>query len=96
MEPTLAKQPRKYTRRSDDERIADLEQKIAELKKMCNEAGVNPWIEVDGGCTPANTWKVLEAGANAIVAGSAVFKAPDYAEAIKGVRESKRPVVVNA
>lgn len=71
-------------------------QKIAELKKMCNEAGVNPWIEVDGGCTPANTWKVLEAGANAIVAGSAVFKAPDYAEAIKGVRESKRPVAVNA
>ena len=32
MEPTLAKQPRKYTRRSDDERIADLEQKIADLR----------------------------------------------------------------
>jgi thiamine monophosphate synthase len=40
--------------------------------------GVNPWIEVDGGVTPDNAWKVIEAGANAIVAGSAVFKAPSY------------------
>jgi ribulose-phosphate 3-epimerase len=39
---------------------------------------VNPWIEVDGGVTPDNAWKVIEAGANAIVAGSAVFKAPSY------------------
>jgi ribulose-phosphate 3-epimerase len=34
---------------------------------------------------------VLEAGANAIVAGSAVFNTPDYAEAITGIRNSKRP-----
>jgi hypothetical protein len=40
--------------------------------------GVNPWIEVDGGVTPGNAYKVIEAGANAIVAGSAVFKAPSY------------------
>jgi hypothetical protein len=40
--------------------------------------GVNPWIEVDGGVTPANAWKVIDAGANALVAGSAVFKAPSY------------------
>ena len=31
------------------------------------------------------------ASANAIVAGSAVFKAKDYAEAITGIRNSKRP-----
>eukprot|EP00983_Pelagomonas_calceolata_P000142 4278-Pelagomonas_calceolata.AAC.11 len=40
--------------------------------------GVNPWIEVDGGVGPDNAYKVIEAGANAIVAGSAVFKAPNY------------------
>lgn len=40
--------------------------------------GVNPWIEVDGGVTPDNAWKVIEAGANALVAGSAVFNSPDY------------------
>lgn len=42
--------------------------------------GLNPWIEVDGGVTPANAYKVIDAGANALVAGSAVFGAPDYAE----------------
>lgn len=40
--------------------------------------GVNPWIEVDGGVTPDNAWKVIEAGANALVAGSAVFNSPSY------------------
>jgi ribulose-phosphate 3-epimerase len=33
----------------------------------------------------------LEAGANAIVAGSAVFNAKDYKEAIAAIRDSKRP-----
>ncbi len=54
--------------------------------------GLNPWIEVDGGVTPANAYKVIDAGANALVAGSAVFGAPDYAEAIKGIKASKAPV----
>ncbi|KAK9669208.1 hypothetical protein RND81_13G115700 [Saponaria officinalis] len=66
--------------------------KISELRRMCAEKqGVNPWIEVDGGVGPANAYKVIEAGANALVAGSAVFGAKDYAEAIKGIKTSKRP-----
>jgi ribulose-phosphate 3-epimerase len=65
--------------------------KIQKLRQMCNERGLDPWIEVDGGLKVNNTWQVLEAGANAIVAGSAVFNAPDYAEAITGIRNSKRP-----
>jgi ribulose-phosphate 3-epimerase len=52
---------------------------------------VNPWIEVDGGVSPANAYKVIEAGANALVAGSAVFNSPDYAAAIAGIKASKRP-----
>lgn len=66
--------------------------KIQKLRQMCDERGLDPWIEVDGGLKPDNTWQVLEAGANAIVAGSAVFKAPSYADAIAGIRNSKRPV----
>ncbi|KAL0357463.1 UNVERIFIED_CONTAM: Ribulose-phosphate 3-epimerase, chloroplastic [Sesamum calycinum] len=54
--------------------------KISDLRRMCSEKGVNPWIEVDGGVGPKNAYKVIEAGANALVAGSAVFGAPDYAE----------------
>lgn len=65
--------------------------KIRQLREMCNERGLDPWIEVDGGLKANNTWQVLEAGANAIVAGSAVFNAPDYATAIEGIRNSKRP-----
>ena len=71
--------------------IPEVVPKIAKLRQMCGERGLDPWIEVDGGLKPNNTWQVLEVGANAIVAGSAVFKAPDYAEAIEGVRNSKRP-----
>jgi ribulose-phosphate 3-epimerase len=72
--------------------------KIRKLRQMCDERGLDPWIEVDGGLKGNNTWQVLEAGANAIVAGSAVFGAKDYAEAITGIRNSKRsePELVTA
>ena len=71
--------------------IAEMVDKVANLRQMCDQRGLDPWIEVDGGLKPNNTWQVLEAGANAIDAGSAVYKAPDYAEAIEGIRNSKRP-----
>lgn len=63
-------------------------QKIRDLRTMCDERGLDPWIEVDGGVKAGNAWKVIEAGANAIVSGSGVFNQPDYAEAIKGIRSS--------
>ncbi len=65
--------------------------KIQKLRAMCDERGLDPWIEVDGGLKAHNTWQVLDAGANAIVAGSAVFKADDYTTAISDIRNSKRP-----
>lgn len=65
--------------------------KIRKLRQMCDERGLDPWIEVDGGLKGSNTWQVLEAGANAIVSGSGVFKEKDYAKAIEGIRNSKRP-----
>ncbi|HEY9752982.1 MAG TPA: ribulose-phosphate 3-epimerase [Coleofasciculaceae cyanobacterium] len=65
--------------------------KIRKLRQMCDERGLDPWIEVDGGLKANNTWQVLEAGANAIVAGSAVFGQKDYTAAIAGIRNSRRP-----
>ena len=65
--------------------------KIQKLRQTLDERGLDAYIEVDGGLKTHNTWQVLEAGADAIVAGSAVFKAPDYAEAIEGIRNSKCP-----
>ena len=70
--------------------------KIRNLRRMCDERGLDPWIEVDGGIKAANAWKVIEAGANAIVSGSGVFNQPNYADAIQGIRDSKRPELAAA
>ena len=48
--------------------------KIAELKKLLTECGSDAIIEVDGGISAANVKEVLDAGADVVVAGSAVFK----------------------
>lgn len=76
--------------------IPEVLPKIRKLRQMCDKKGLDPWIQVDGGLKPHNTWQVIEAGANAIVAGSAVFKAADYASAIEGIRNSKRPELASA
>ena len=49
-------------------------EKLAETKKLVEERKLNCKIEVDGGITLGNLKKVLDAGANVIVAGSAIFK----------------------
>ena len=50
-----------------------------ELKAMCERHGVSPMIEVDGGISSKNIAEVVKAGANVLVAGSAVFKSEDPA-----------------
>lgn len=62
--------------------------KIRRLRRMCDEHGVNPLIEVDGGITAATAPLVTSAGANVLVAGSAVFGAPDRAAAIAELRHA--------
>ncbi|NBP98821.1 MAG: ribulose-phosphate 3-epimerase [Synechococcaceae bacterium LLD_019] len=66
-------------------------EKVRSLRRMCDERGLDPWIEVDGGIKANNAWQVIEAGANALVAGSAVFNTDNYAEAISSIRNSRRP-----
>jgi ribulose-phosphate 3-epimerase len=60
--------------------------KIQELRRVCTSKGLDPWIEVDGGQNGDNAGLAVNAGANAIVAGSAIFGAPDYAVAIGRIR----------
>lgn len=47
--------------------------KVWELKQMINAMGLETDIEVDGGVTLDNVGKVMDAGANIVVAGSAIF-----------------------
>ncbi len=60
--------------------------KIAELRALIEAGGYNIDIEVDGGVNLHNVADVRRAGANVIVAGSAIFGAEDYATRIADMR----------
>jgi ribulose-phosphate 3-epimerase len=60
--------------------------KLRDLVMLCRELRVNPLIEVDGGINDQNIAAIVSAGANVIVAGSTVFKAPDHAAEIDKLR----------
>ena len=62
--------------------------KLHELKAMCERHGVSPMIEVDGGVSEQNAGQICAAGANVIVAGSAVFKKDDRAAAIRAIKDA--------
>lgn len=60
--------------------------KIRALRKEIDYRGLKTLIEIDGGVNPETAKLCIEAGADVLVAGSAVFKAPDPAEMIKALR----------
>ncbi len=60
--------------------------KVAKVRKRIDELGLKTEIEVDGGVKPSNAADVIKAGADILVAGSAVFGSKDYAAAIKAIR----------
>jgi ribulose-phosphate 3-epimerase len=62
--------------------------KVSELRRICQMKEIDPWIEVDGGQNGENALLAVKAGADAIVAGSAIFRSHDYAAAISSLRQS--------
>ncbi len=68
--------------------MADQLPKIAELRAMIEAKNPACELEVDGGIAPDTAPLVVEAGANVLVAGSAVFGKSDRAAAIRAIRES--------
>lgn len=62
--------------------------KIRELRALCESRGLYPRIEVDGGENGDTAALAVEAGADVIVAGSAIFHSGDYAAAIERIRNS--------
>jgi ribulose-phosphate 3-epimerase len=68
--------------------LAEMLPKIRRLRAMCDERGLDPVIEVDGGENVTTAAQAAAAGATAIVAGSAIFRAQNYAAAIAAIRAS--------
>ena len=62
--------------------------KVERLRGMIDARGLDIVLEVDGGVTPANARRCVDAGADALVAGTAVFRGGPaaYAENIRAVR----------
>ncbi len=65
--------------------IASQLKKVGRLRAMVDRAGLDIVIEVDGGVTPANAASCVDAGATALVAGTAVFRG-DYAQNIRALK----------
>ncbi len=60
--------------------------KIREIKELSKEVNPSLLIEVDGGVDKTNVKAIIEAGANVIVAGSAIFNVGEISENIKALR----------
>ncbi len=68
--------------------IPETVEKVKLLREYADKNGINIDIEVDGGVTTDNLPSLVAAGANVIVAGSAVFKADNPAAVIEKMKEA--------
>lgn len=60
--------------------------KVREIRNEINRRGLDIDVQVDGGINAKSAHLAVEAGANILVAGSAIFGAPDRAAAIKAIK----------
>ncbi|MBW1607412.1 MAG: ribulose-phosphate 3-epimerase [Deltaproteobacteria bacterium] len=61
--------------------------KISTLRGMLQDRGLTPLIEIDGGVNEKTIKNISDAGADVFVAGSAIFKSPDYQKTIATFRK---------
>jgi ribulose-phosphate 3-epimerase len=60
--------------------------KVKKLRKMINDKDLDTHIEIDGGVNINNAKKLIDAGANVLVAGSFVFKSQNPTQTIKDLK----------
>ena len=68
--------------------IPETYNKVRSLREMCDKKNLQTIIEIDGGVNLDNAPKLIEAGANALVAGSTVFKSDNPTETIAKLKEA--------
>jgi ribulose-phosphate 3-epimerase len=61
--------------------------KIRRARELISRAGLELWLQVDGGVSPETIERCAEAGADVFVAGSAVYSADDPDAMVKQLRE---------
>ena len=66
--------------------MTDMMPKVAAVRAAAGAAGLDVWLQVDGGITVDTIGIAAEAGADTFVAGSSVYGAPDAADAIAALR----------
>ena len=64
--------------------------KLRRARQLIDRTGSQALLEVDGGIKIENAAEVLKAGANVLVAGSAIFRSPNYADTIAAFRTVAR------
>lgn len=65
--------------------------KVAEARALIEARGSHADIQVDGGVDPTNAGALVEAGASILVAGAAIFHAPDATAAVQALRRAATP-----
>ncbi len=71
--------------------IPETVDKVSTLRKYCAERGIDLDIEVDGGINAENASSLIGAGANVIVAGSAIFRAKKPRTVISAIKNCDTP-----
>ncbi len=61
-------------------------EKVVRLREMIDRKGASAWIQVDGGVNVETGRRLVEAGADVLVAGSAVFRSDDPARVIRELK----------
>ncbi|WP_455246245.1 ribulose-phosphate 3-epimerase [Petrachloros mirabilis] len=75
--------------------IPSVLKKIAKARQMIDQLGSRALLEVDGGVKVDNAAQILAAGANVLVAGSAIFSSRDYKGTIASLRTAGQPAPVH-
>jgi len=75
--------------------IPGSEAKIERLRRLLDAAGNPAPIEVDGGVDCSNAARIVNAGAEILVAGAAIFQTPDPAASVRALRDASDTAGVN-
>ncbi|MEA2062279.1 MAG: ribulose-phosphate 3-epimerase [Gemmatimonadota bacterium] len=68
--------------------IGPVLEKVRALKRHCVERGLDPMIQIDGGINLETAPRAVAAGVNNLVAGTFIFRSPDYKATIEALRQA--------